>query len=229
MTKICRICHQEKPLTAFGVRSVNPPRRRNECYQCKYLLGQGLLVPWHAPQDPGMKLCPGCKNLFPLEEFPPSPTKKHPARRQHRCKACTKRFWQERYLRLRDKHLAKEKAYRAKDPDAYRAKTNARLHAAYHNNPVHRQRVTERTIANLNHRRGLLFVEPVHTDVLFKRDKGICQLCQEPVERKDASRDHIIPAADGGEYSYRNMQLAHKWCNSRKGHRRTIPSQLRIF
>jgi len=61
------------------------------------------------------------------------------------------------------------------------------------------------------------WIEHVSLDVLYKRDNGICQLCLKPCSRRQASRDHRIPIARGGEHSYANVQLAHKLCNSHKG------------
>lgn len=47
--------------------------------------------------------------------------------------------------------------------------------------------------------------------------KGICALCGEYVELKQASRDHIIPRSAGGGNGRDNIQLAHKYCNNLKG------------
>jgi len=67
------------------------------------------------------------------------------------------------------------------------------------------------------------FVDDVSYDVLFKRDKGICQICGMPVPQEkgcdnnwDGTIDHIIPLTVGGEHSYENCQLAHRICNSLK-------------
>jgi 5-methylcytosine-specific restriction endonuclease McrA len=64
--------------------------------------------------------------------------------------------------------------------------------------------------------------------VLYKRDKGICQLCLKRCTREDASRDHVIPISEGGEHSYKNCVLAHLRCNSSKGNRK-IAQQQRLF
>jgi 5-methylcytosine-specific restriction endonuclease McrA len=75
---------------------------------------------------------------------------------------------------------------------------------------------------------GALYVEAVSLDVLYQRDKGICQLCHKPCKRQEASRDHVVPIVEGGEHSYRNCVLAHRRCNSGKGARH-IPQQQRLF
>lgn len=232
MTKLCQYCHQEKALHDFS-RWRNTPGNigyRNTCKRCQWLIRQKLLMPLStAPLAQGMKRCPQCKAIFPLEEFVPSPTKKYPHRRQHQCKKCTQRFWHERYIRLRAHYLAKEQSARAKDPDAYREKTKLRLNAKYASDPGHRAHVLDNTATRRALKRGVPITERVRIDVLIVRDHGICGLCHTPVARKDASVDHIIPISHGGEHSYRNTQLAHRGCNCRKGNRATIPSQLRMF
>lgn len=55
-------------------------------------------------------------------------------------------------------------------------------------------------------------LEKIHADF-----KGICALCGNYVELKDASRDHIIPRSKGGGNGRNNIQLTHKTCNNRKG------------
>lgn len=70
------------------------------------------------------------------------------------------------------------------------------------------------------------WVEDVKIEVLLERDKGICQLCKQPV-RLDVpythplapTRDHIIPLNKGGEHSYANCQLACRDCNTIKNDR----------
>ena len=70
------------------------------------------------------------------------------------------------------------------------------------------------------------YTESVNKDVLYKRDKGICQLCGKRVNKRleyphlmSASIDHIVPLAKGGSHGYDNCQLAHFICNSLKGDR----------
>lgn len=72
-----------------------------------------------------------------------------------------------------------------------------------------------------NARKLGVFVEDVDLDIVYERDKGICYLCHLHVDRKDASREHVIPVVRRGAHSYDNVRLAHKRCNSAKG--TTIP------
>lgn len=67
-------------------------------------------------------------------------------------------------------------------------------------------------------------VESFDPEEVFIRDRWICQLCDEPVD-KDLPRpapmckslDHKIPISKGGDHSRENTQLAHLRCNIRKG------------
>jgi len=64
---------------------------------------------------------------------------------------------------------------------------------------------------------------------IYKRDRGICQLCGEPCSREDASRDHRIelrsvtikltPEQRAYLQSDRNVQLAHIDCNNQRSNR----------
>ncbi|MFY9716723.1 MAG: DUF262 domain-containing protein [Thermoplasmata archaeon] len=53
--------------------------------------------------------------------------------------------------------------------------------------------------------------------VIFRRDKGTCQLCREAVEEGNWHADHIVPHSKGGPTSIANGQLTHVECNLHKG------------
>lgn len=71
------------------------------------------------------------------------------------------------------------------------------------------------------------FVENVWRDHIFTRDGGVCQICKQPVERNEMSLDHIVPLAEGGKHENRNVQLAHRLCNSLR--RNLGSAQTRLF
>lgn len=59
-------------------------------------------------------------------------------------------------------------------------------------------------------------------DKLRERDGDNCGICGEPLfgSRDEAPcLDHIVPLAQGGEDTIENLQLAHPYCNLRKGAR----------
>lgn len=64
-------------------------------------------------------------------------------------------------------------------------------------------------------RKAEKFVEVVDPATLFKRDNGICGICNENILDK-FEVDHIIPLSVGGEHSYKNTQAAHPTCNRKK-------------
>lgn len=71
--------------------------------------------------------------------------------------------------------------------------------------------------------------QKINLDILYERDNRECQICHKKCQRKDASRDHVIPRSEGGEDSYQNCVLAHLRCNTSKGNRHVIPQQQRLF
>ena len=54
---------------------------------------------------------------------------------------------------------------------------------------------------------------------LYRKQKGICALCHEPVAPKEASLDHIKPISKGGRHQHDNVQMTHVLCNKKKGNR----------
>lgn len=56
-------------------------------------------------------------------------------------------------------------------------------------------------------------------ELLAERDGLACGICREAgTTIKDFTLDHIKPLAIGGAHSFSNLQLAHGWCNLKKGH-----------
>ena len=67
---------------------------------------------------------------------------------------------------------------------------------------------------------------------LYKRDKGVCYLCNSACDPKDISItdegyyivgptypsvDHVEPLSKGGKHAWNNVKLAHHYCNTLKG------------
>lgn len=71
-------------------------------------------------------------------------------------------------------------------------------------------------------RAGARIVEEVDPAVVYQRDRGLCYLCNEFVDRSApmgptyATVDHVVPMSKGGVHSYANVKLAHLGCNARK-------------
>jgi len=76
-------------------------------------------------------------------------------------------------------------------------------------------------------------VERIPLDMLVKRDKGICHICNGQCDYKDywkqgttyiagekhPSIDHVIPISKGGTHTWDNVKLAHKDCNTFKNNK----------
>lgn len=46
-----------------------------------------------------------------------------------------------------------------------------------------------------------------------------CGICLKPIRKlENATLDHIVPRVHGGHTTKDNVQLAHRWCNFKKGH-----------
>lgn len=72
------------------------------------------------------------------------------------------------------------------------------------------------------------FVERVYRQKVYERDGWHCALCHRKVYQHlrvphpgSATLDHVLPIDPkvGGTHEYRNVQLVHFRCNSRKGNR----------
>jgi hypothetical protein len=78
-------------------------------------------------------------------------------------------------------------------------------------------------------RRSLLlsaFVEDVSLDYIGNRDKWICHLCNEKIDKNLSGRnplmpslDHILPLSKGGEHSNKNVRISHLRCNLKKNNK----------
>lgn len=62
-------------------------------------------------------------------------------------------------------------------------------------------------------------IETVDYEAIYRRDKGICHICQNPVPRSRLHFDHVIPLSKGGPHSMENIKVSHARCNMRKGNR----------
>ncbi len=54
-------------------------------------------------------------------------------------------------------------------------------------------------------------------DKLWERDGDICYLCYKPMEKIEATIDHVIPLCRNGKDDESNYKLAHEPCNVEKG------------
>lgn len=173
----------------------------------------------------GKKRCTRCAVVQPLAAF-----QKRRGANSHlldsQCKECiraARRAWY-----ARDKTRFAE--YQRRDFEKHREARLARILAWAKANPDrvraagkrHRQQYPERgrlrTMRRYYQQRGA-FVEDVERLIVFARDDGLCGICGRPVDPADYEIDHVVPIRWGGKHCYANVQLAHRFCNRRKGAR----------
>jgi 5-methylcytosine-specific restriction endonuclease McrA len=52
---------------------------------------------------------------------------------------------------------------------------------------------------------------------MFRRQRGLCWLCDKPMDPKHVSPDHLTPVSKGGRNLPYNKKLAHPLCNNLRG------------
>jgi 5-methylcytosine-specific restriction endonuclease McrA len=124
---------------------------------------------------------------------------------------------------------ANNRKYYAARPEVYRER--GRKSAKAHREK-HRERFLARLKLSNDRRRAVqlgVFAEVIHPLTVFRRDKGVCGICHQPVDPKSKWHvDHVYPLAKGGVHSYDNVQLAHARCNWSK-QARLPKGQLGLF
>ena len=152
------------------------------------------------------------------ERYWEDPEKKRSSRRESywRHKERFQERNRENYLEKQEIYIADARKYRSENRD----KISERRRTLYSLNPG------KYNAQSAARRAKILgsFVETVEIDVLLRRDRHTCGICNGPIP-KDVefgdplypNIDHIIPLAGGGEHSYQNTQPAHASCNFQKG------------
>ena len=66
---------------------------------------------------------------------------------------------------------------------------------------------------------GIKYDTGITLAAIFKRDRGVCYLCNKWVTPGKASLEHVRPIIKGGTHTWDNVKLSHLKCNLRKGDR----------
>lgn len=129
----------------------------------------------------------------------------------------------QRYPVVRDRQQADASQRRLDDPE-WAAAQNERARKWRKDNPERAREIRHRNVLAYRARKRGAHVEHVEPLVVLERDDGICGICGRDVDPRHFDIDHVIPLARGGEHSYRNVQVAHRRCNQRKGARLLGPT-----
>lgn len=138
----------------------------------------------------------------------------------------------DREQHIRDREQREALLYKicAECGEAFKAKTKPQRFCREHCNNIAKKR--RRQVR----KRGGKNVRVPSLGEIYKRDRGICQLCKKRVGRRTykwphsryPSLDHIVPISKGGPDDASNIQLAHLGCNKRKQSKK-CGSQRRLF
>jgi len=59
----------------------------------------------------------------------------------------------------------------------------------------------------------------VDYDAIIERDKGVCHICNLPINPGELHFDHVIPLTKGGSHTRENIAMAHAFCNLSKNNK----------
>ena len=188
-----------------------------------------------------MKTCTKCHQDKSLVDF----YKRDANRWMSQCKECLRAgraFWREaNRVKERARHCAYRRAHTGQSyggsPEYMRTWRAAHPNYFRERAAAHPEKLREWKAANPTRlrqykqtrraRKRRAFKEHVSLEEVIRRDKNRCGICGTIVAIGMESLDHVLPLSRGGEHSYRNVQLAHKRCNSSKGDR-IIGQQFRL-
>lgn len=71
-------------------------------------------------------------------------------------------------------------------------------------------------------RRQQVNIRQQRRDTLFamatkKGKQCLCFVCKKPVDKSQATLEHILPLSKGGTDEMSNLAISHKLCNNRRG------------
>lgn len=166
----------------------------------------------------GQLRCSTCRRVRPQQDF--GIERRRTTGRTARCRDCRKpvedRFRGSHPGRSRRWAIENAEKVRESSRKSYLRRRDAGVIRRAPETPDQRRDKLARYKAR---KRNAPVVENVKRQVVFERDEGVCGICGEPVDPRNFHVDHVVALANGGEHSYRNVQVAHPRCNQSKGDR----------
>lgn len=153
-----------------------------------------------------------CRSCAALSRLSPGEREAVVRREEMRHKAI-----EERRQRLAQMSPEERAAYRRARNNEYQKAWHAR-HPGYGTALARRWRAAypEKYAARKAREHGATEIELVKPLDIFERDGWICHICGEPVDPADASLDHVVPIARGGQHTAENLACSHRTCNFAK-------------
>jgi hypothetical protein len=195
--RACQNCLETKPLSLFGIDRSKKTGYKSICLACIRVRSNSTL----GPSDPRIETYTGLTKAELYARW----KQKNPERRKEISK------------KSRDKPENKQKraqhmkAYRLKNPDAYKNWVQ--------NNP-------DKANANWNRRRKYLKeagIFAISKKEMARLYQSSCFYCG---EKQDIQADHILPVSRGGTHSVGNLIPACKLCNMSKGNKTNMEWQI---
>lgn len=250
--KRCTKCGEDKPLTEYSLLRRGGDKLRAMCNACKvayarhwsradrkssarYLAAikekrRAQAIAEHAARLAAIteKLCRTCGQTKPTSDFYP----KKGGGFRPACKTCSTAGARRWLAENAERCAANIAAWRERNRDhckAYREANRERhLEASRRYKREHPDKTLDACHRHKARLKNAPAVEKVSRLEIAERDGWICHICGKPVTKKNWSLDHLTPLSKGGEHTAKNIALAHRICNSRRGPGR-LPAQLRLF
>jgi hypothetical protein len=120
--------------------------------------------------------------------------------------------------KYRKENKDKIKEYQSNNREAINAikLRSQKKHPETHRDTEHKRRA----------RKNSCHCESINNIEIYERDKWVCKICNNPVDKDlkwpdmmSPSLDHIIPLSKGGNHVATNVQLAHLRCNIKAGNK----------
>ncbi len=210
----CAKCGQAKPIEAFPYSDKLRGYRHCNCRECR----KGEASEWRNRNKEHVR---SYRDEYYKQTVKPNHKAWYAAHRE-KAKASTA-DWRSRNLERshqisNDSHERHREAIHAYDRARYEANREYFSEKNRRWMQAHPLQVREKS-ATRRARIAATTTDPVDYGQILDRQGWVCHLCGDFVTPETLSFDHVIPLSKGGPHSAKNIKVAHRACNSRKGNR----------